>query len=166
MEQQKIIEKMIDLHKTFFESYFSMMVLLQDQTENLLKPYINGFPGMNNENKKVLDQCINEYKRSRDEFKKAIDKGYAKAETFFDYNAMLRFQEQNEKIFSDFLKQASWMPGDFKKATEELAATYKNSLGNFKKYVEEKVNHVEDFSSSAKRSARRPNSKNKFSDLR
>ncbi len=151
MERQKIIEKMIDLHKTFFENYFSMMVLLQDQTENLLKPYINSFPGMSEENKKVLDQWTKEYKRSRDEFKKAIDKGYAKAETFFDCNAILQFQEQNEKIFSDFIKQASWMPDDFKKATEELAATYQNNLGNFKKYVEEKVNHVDDFSSSAKK---------------
>jgi len=142
---------MIDLHKTFFENYFSMMVLLQDQTENLLKPYINSFPGMSEENKKVLDQWTKEYKRSRDEFKKAIDKGYAKAETFFDCNAILQFQEQNEKIFSDFIKQASWMPDDFKKATEELAATYQNNLGNFKKYVEEKVNHVDDFSSSAKK---------------
>ena len=47
------------------------------------------------------------------------------------------------------------MPSDFKKATEELAATYKNSLGNFKKYVEEKVNHVEDFSSSAKKTRKK-----------
>lgn len=142
---------MIDLHKTFFENYFSMMVLLQDQTENLLKPYINSFPGMSEENKKVLDQWTQEYKRSRDEFKKAIDKGYAKAETFFDCNAILKFQEQNEKIFNDFLKQANWMPDDFKKATEELAATYQNNRENFKKYVEEKVNHVEDFSSSAQK---------------
>jgi len=151
MEKQKIIEQMIDLHKTFFENYFSMMVMLQDQTENFLKPYIEKFPGMSEENKKVLEQWTIDYKKIRDEFKKAIDKGYAKAETFFDCNAMLKFQEQNEKIFSDFLKQANWMPGDFQKATEELAATYKNSLSNFKKYVEEKVNHVEDFSSSSKK---------------
>lgn len=142
---------MIDLHKTFFENYFSMMVLVQDQTENLLKPYINSFPGMSEENKKVLDQWTNEYKKSRDEFKKAIDKGYAKAETFFDCNAILKFQEQNEKIFSDFLKQANWMPNDFKKATEELATTYQSNLDNFKKYVEEKVNHMGDFSSSSKK---------------
>jgi hypothetical protein len=151
MEKQKIIEQMIDLHKTFFENYFSMMVMLQDQTENILKPYIDSFARISDENKKVLEQWINEYKRNRDEFKKAIDKGYAKAETFFDCNAILKFQEQNEKIFSDFLKQANWMPNDFKKATEELAATYKNSLDSFKKYVEEKVNHVEDFSFSAKK---------------
>jgi hypothetical protein len=148
MEKQKIIEKIIDLHKAFFENYFSMMVMVQDQTENLLKPYIDRFPGMSDENKKNLEQWINEYKKSRDEFKKAIDKGYARAETFFDCNAILKFQEQNEKIFNDFLKQATWMPEDFKKATEELAAAYKDNLGNFKKYVEEQVNHVEDFSSS------------------
>lgn len=142
---------MIDLHKTFFENYFSMMVMLQDQTENFLKPYIDNFAGMSAENKKVLEQCINEYKRNRDEFKKAIDKGYAKAETFFDCNAILKFQEQNEKIFSDFLKQANWMPNDFKKATEELATTYQSNLDNFKKYVEDKVNHMDDFSSSSKK---------------
>jgi hypothetical protein len=38
-----------------------------------------------------------------DESKKAIDSGYSKVEEFFDYNAILTFQEQNEKVFNNYL---------------------------------------------------------------
>lgn len=145
MDSQKIIQQMIDLHKTSFKNFFSMMVMLQDQTEKLLMPFVDNAPGISDEGKKVIDQWTNEYKRSRDNFKKAIDNGYEKVEAFFDYNAILKFQQQNEKIFNAFLKQADWMPKDFKKATEELAATYRNSCDKFKKHIEENVNHLEDF---------------------
>jgi hypothetical protein len=145
MDSQKIVQQMIDLHKTSFDNFFSMMVMLQDQTEKLLKPFVDNAPGIGDEGKKIVDQWANEYKRSRDNFKKAVDNGYEKVEAFFDYNALLKFQEQNAKIFNAFLNQEGWMPKDFKKATEELAATYKNSCDKFKKYVEENVNRVEDF---------------------
>lgn len=47
------------------------------------------------------------------------------------------------------------MPKDFQKATEELAATYKNSCENFKKYVEENINHTEDFFSPGEKKGKR-----------
>lgn len=142
MAKKEMVKQMMDLHKAAFENYFSMMVMFQDQTEKLFRPFVDNIPGMNDEGKKVIDQWTEEYKKSRDDFKKAIDNGYDKAEAFFDFNEMLAFQEQNEKIFNSFLKQASWMPQDFKKAMEDLAVTYKNSRDNFKKYVEENINHV------------------------
>jgi hypothetical protein len=149
MEKKEIVKQMIDMHKSTFENYFSMMVLLQDQTEKLLKPFVDNSPGMSDENKKILDKWTNEYKKSREDFKKAIDNGYAKVEAFFDYNAILKFQEQNEKIFNAFLNQTNLMPQDFKKAMDELAATYKNSREEFKKYVEENINRAGDFFSPA-----------------
>jgi polyhydroxyalkanoate synthesis regulator phasin len=149
MEKKEIVKQMIDLHKASFENYFSIMVMLQDQTENLLKPFVDNVPGINDECKKVMDNWVSEYKKNRDEFKKVIDSGYAKVEAFFDYNAILAFQEQNEKIFNAFLDQGKLMPQDFKKAMDKLAATYKNSRDEFKKYVEENINRVGDFSSPA-----------------
>ncbi|MBN1365415.1 MAG: hypothetical protein JW976_11465 [Syntrophaceae bacterium] len=146
MEKKEIVKQMIDLHKTSFQNYFSIMVMLQDQTEKLLKPFIDNVPG---EYKEIIQKWTNEYKKQRDEFKKTIDNGYAKVETFFDYNAILAFQEQNEKIFNTFLNQTNCMPKDFQKAAEELTAMYKNSCDEFKKYVEENINRVGEFSSAA-----------------
>lgn len=145
MENREIVKQMMDLHKTSFENFFSMMVMLQDQAEKLFKPFVEKAPGISDESKKVVDQWTSEYKKSRDNFKKAIDNGYAKVEAFFDYNAILSFQEQNEKIFNNFLNQANWMPQDFKKAMGELTAIYKNNCIEFKKYVDKNINHVGDF---------------------
>jgi hypothetical protein len=151
MECKEVIKQMMELHKKSFENYFSMMILLQDQTENILKPFVDKSPGMSDENKKILDQWSREYKKSRDDFKKAVDQGYAKIEAFFDYNAILSFQEQNEKMFNEFLEQANWMPQDFRKAVKELAAMYKNSCDDFKKYVDENINRVDDYFSAGKK---------------
>jgi hypothetical protein len=151
MECKDIVKQMMELHKKSFENYFSMMVMLQDQTEKILKPFVDQSPSMSDENKKMLDQWTSEYKKSRDDFKKAVDNGYAKVEAFFDFNALLNFQEQNEKMFNEFWEQANWMPQDFKKAVKELADTYKNCRDNFKKYVDENVNHVDDYFSPGKK---------------
>jgi polyhydroxyalkanoate synthesis regulator phasin len=151
MENKEIVKQMIDFHKTSFENYFSMMVMLQDQTEKFLNTCVNKSPGMSDESKKVMDRWVGGYKKSRDDFKKAIDNGYAKVEAFFDYNAILRFQDETEKMFNIFLNQANWMPQDFKKAMEELAATYKKGRDEFKKYVDENIRRVEDFYSTAKK---------------
>lgn len=124
------------------------MVMIQDQAEKLLKPFIDNSPGINDESKKMIDQWTSDYKQRRDSFKKTVETGYdnasAKMEEFFDCNAILRFQEQNEKMFSTFMNQAGWMPPDYKKAAEDLSAIYKKCCEEYKKYVEEKVNHMGD----------------------
>lgn len=148
MEKKEFVHQVLDLHKAAFENYFSMMVMFQDQTEKLFKPFLDNAPGMNDEGKKFINEWTNEYKKSRDDFKKVIDDGYARVEKFFDYNALLKFQEQNEKIFNDFLSQVNGLPGDFRKASEELANMYKNGCETFRKYVEENVNHVNVFPSA------------------
>lgn len=155
MAKKDFIHQIIDFQRAAFENYFSTLVMLQDQTEKLLRPFVDNVPGMGDEKKAFINQWTTQYKKSRDEFKKAIDNGYDRFEAFFDYNAMLQFQEQNEKMFNEFISQAHWLPNDFKKATEELTAIYKNGLGDFKKYVEEKVNHLESTPSSTSKPRRK-----------
>lgn len=152
MDNKDIVKQMMDLHKKSFESYFSMMILLQDQTEKIMKLFIDQISGMSEESKQVLDKWTSEYKKSHHDFKKAVDDGYAKVEDFFDYDAILKFQEQNEKMFNSFLDQTTWMPDDFKKATKELAAMYKKGSDDFKKYVDEHVNRLQDYFSAANKS--------------
>lgn len=135
---------MMDLHRTSFENYFSMMVMLQDQAEKFMKPFVDQSPCMSDESKKVIDNWTAEYKKNRDEFKKTIDRGYAKVEKFFDYNEILKFQEQSTKMFDSFLGQANWMPHDFRSSIKDMATIYKNACDEFKKYVDENVNRVGD----------------------
>ncbi len=75
---------MIDLNKIFFDSWFSMMAMLQHQTEEILKPFVDCMPGMDGRMKKFIRHWSEECKKNRETFKRDIDAGYAKAEAFFD----------------------------------------------------------------------------------
>jgi gas vesicle protein len=146
MDNKKMIKQMIDFHKTSFGNCFSTMVTLQDQAEKLMKTFVDHAPGMSDESKKVMYQWSSAYKKGIEDFKKAIDEGYTKVEAFFDNNAIAMFQDQAEKMFNSYLNQANWMPPDLKKTMEELAVTYKKGCDEFKKYVDENVRRMENFS--------------------
>jgi polyhydroxyalkanoate synthesis regulator phasin len=77
-------KQMIQFYKTTFDNSFNTMLMLQEQAEKLLKTFVTQAPGMNDDTKKVLDQWMGVYKKGRDDFKKAMDEGYAKVEEFFD----------------------------------------------------------------------------------
>ena len=155
MEGNDFLKKMMDFHKASFENYFSTMAMLQDNTEKLWETFLNTAPGISDENKNIMKQWAGEFKKNRASFKKAIDSGYTRAEAFFDFNEILSFQNQNEQMFNDFLNQADWMPEDFKKALKDLADAYRKGRENFKKYVEENINHLQGFFSAADKKPRK-----------
>jgi len=161
MERQKILQQMIDLIKIFFDSWFSMMAMFQHQTEEILKPFVDCMPGMDGRMKKFIRHWSEECKKNRETFKRDIDAGYAKAEAFFDYHAILKFQEQNEQLLNDFLSQTTWMPDDFKTAAEKMADVYKDGCDKFRRYVEKNINGVSDFSSSSGKPGRKAGSRKK-----
>jgi gas vesicle protein len=148
MENKEIVKQMIDLYKISFENSFSAMVMFQDHAEKLLKNFIDHNPGMSDEGKKVIDQWNSVYKKGRDDFKKAMNEGYDKLETFFDNNSTFMFKDQSDNIFNTFSNQANWTPYDFKKAMEELASTYKNGYEELNKYVDKNVKNMGDFFST------------------
>ncbi len=161
MEKQKILQQMMGVNKTFFDGCFSLMAMFQDQTEKMLTPFVDRMPGMDEAGKKFIRHWSDEYKKNRETFKRDMDEGYARAEAFFDYHAMLKFQEQNEQLFKDFLDQATWMPDDFKVAAEKLAAVYKDGCDRFRKYVEEHIHCASDLSSPAGKPGRKARSRKK-----
>ena len=139
MEKRKIVNQMIDLHKKAFDNCFSTILTLQQQTENLVKTFIDHVPGIGDEGIKVLEQCTGSYNKGIEELKKAIDEGYARFQDFFDNNAMVTFQDQTEKIFGAFSNQKNYLPEDVKKVLEKLFVNYMNGSEEFKKYVDENV---------------------------
>lgn len=77
-------KQMVQFYKTTFDNSFNTMMMLQEQAEKLMKTFVTQAPGMSDDAKKVLDQWMGVYKKGRDDFKKAMDEGYAKVEEFFD----------------------------------------------------------------------------------
>ncbi len=65
--------------------------------------------------------------------------------TAFDnsYNTIEMFREQNEKMTSSLLDQATWMPEEGKKVINEWMKGYKKGYEDFKKIVDQNYKNVE-----------------------
>ena len=140
MGNKEIVRQMIDVQKESFDNLFSATAMIQDQAENILLTFVQNMPGMNNGGSEVVNQWISVYKKSRDDFKKAVDDGYAKVESFLDYNNVIMYNDQTKEMFKN------WVPQDFTKYMDEMAAIYKNSYDKFKKHIDENIQRLQDVS--------------------
>lgn len=84
MEQGKMAKQMFGYQKSLFESSFSALCTIQEQTEQMTRTFINQMPWIPEEGKKTLTQSMESYKKARDNFKKAVDDGYAQLEKLFE----------------------------------------------------------------------------------
>ena len=83
MDQKQFVKQMIDFHKTSFDNSFNAMVMLQEQTEQMVSAFLDQATWMPEDGKNVLNQWITAYKKGRDDFKKAVDDNYKKVEEYF-----------------------------------------------------------------------------------
>ncbi|MGD9235638.1 MAG: hypothetical protein PVF09_03125 [Desulfobacterales bacterium] len=67
--------------------------------------------------------------------------------TAFDnsFNAMTMVYEQNEKMVTTFLQQATWIPEEGRKAIENWMQSYKKGCEDFKKMADDNYQKVEEF---------------------
>lgn len=80
METGKFAQQVIGMHKTMFDNTFNGMVVLQNYSENMMDGFLRQFPWMTEENKKPFVESMAMMKKMRDEYKAAVDQGYAKLE--------------------------------------------------------------------------------------
>ncbi|HNV57854.1 MAG TPA: hypothetical protein PKK47_10735 [Smithellaceae bacterium] len=84
MEQKQIVRQMMEFNKKAFDSSFSAMSELQDQTEKLLMNFLEKADWVPEEGKKAWQDWIVNCKKSRHDFKAAADDGYRKVAEFFE----------------------------------------------------------------------------------
>ncbi|MGA2731881.1 MAG: hypothetical protein ABSG35_04625 [Syntrophobacteraceae bacterium] len=65
------------------------------------------------------------------------------------FTAMVLLQEQTEKMVNAFMEQATWLPGEGKKALNEWVETVKKGREDFKKVVDQGFGKVEDYFAQA-----------------
>lgn len=85
MEAVKIAKQMIGLQKTFFDNSFNAMVIVQDQSENMFNGFLNQFPWITKDGKKIWNETLQFSKKARDDFKNAIDEGYSRMEALYEF---------------------------------------------------------------------------------
>jgi hypothetical protein len=65
------------------------------------------------------------------------------------FTAMVLLQEQTEKMVNAFMEQATWLPGEGRKALKEWVETVKKGREDFKKVVDQGFGKVEDYFAEA-----------------
>jgi len=65
------------------------------------------------------------------------------------FTAMVLLQEQTEKMVNAFMEQATWLPGEGRKALNEWVETVKKGREDFKKVVDQGFGKVEDYFAQA-----------------
>lgn len=79
--------------------------------------------------------------------KQMIDFNKASFENTF--NAMIMVQDQMERTVIVLMEQATWLPGEGKKAIHDSFDAFKKARGEFKKTVDESIAKVEAFFTEA-----------------
>ena len=83
MDQKDMIKQMINFNRSAFENTFNAMTLLQDQMEKMSMSFMEQATWLPEEGKKLIDEWVSTYKKSRDEFKKEVDQSFSKVEAYF-----------------------------------------------------------------------------------
>jgi hypothetical protein len=83
MEPTRIAKQMVTFQKTLFENSFNAMVMVQDQTEKMTDTFLSKLPWLPEDGRKTVSETISFYKKSRDDFKKAVDEGFSKLDELF-----------------------------------------------------------------------------------
>lgn len=83
MEQKELLKQMIEFNKTTFDNAFNTIVMMQNQTEQMVSSFMSQSSWLPEEGKKALNEWVNAYKKARDDFKKAIDESYKRVEDYF-----------------------------------------------------------------------------------
>jgi hypothetical protein len=60
------------------------MIMVQDQTEKMVNSYLDQLPWVTDDGTKSLQGSINLAKKTRDDFKKAVEDGYRKFEELLE----------------------------------------------------------------------------------
>ncbi len=136
MDNKKIMNELITFHRASVDNFFSIMVTLQQQAENIFN-FFYYLPIMTPEGKKFMTQRTDAYKKWVDDLKKAMDEGYSKIETYYNKPSMDTKHAHNKKMSNSCLKQDNWIPQDLKNLLEELDMIYKKGCDEFMKYVNE-----------------------------
>ncbi|MFA6413211.1 MAG: hypothetical protein WCW53_10995 [Syntrophales bacterium] len=83
MDPIQMMKKMVDFNKMAFEKTFSVMTVMQDQTEKTFILWRDRNKLFPEQGKTAMSEWVKICKKNRDEFKAKIDEGYTNIEKYF-----------------------------------------------------------------------------------
>jgi hypothetical protein len=82
LDMKKMGKQMIDFYKATFDNSFNTMMMLQEQMERLGTMYWGQMVNLPEEVKKDMAEWTKSHKKNCADFKKAVDDGFQKMESF------------------------------------------------------------------------------------
>lgn len=83
MDPKKVAKQTFDFYKSTFNNTFNALMLLQEQAQRMMDMYLEQTSGMPEEGKKAILEWNKAYRKSSEEFKKAVDESFGRIEEFF-----------------------------------------------------------------------------------
>jgi hypothetical protein len=82
MDQKTMVKQAFDFQKAALDNVYRNLVAIQDQTEKSISQFLDRMPWMPEGSRQIIIRWGNMYKKSRDDFKKVMDDGYDKMESY------------------------------------------------------------------------------------
>jgi hypothetical protein len=83
MDQKQIIKQMVEYNQSAFDNAFDAIVTIQDQSQQIAEKMMDQADWMPVEGRKVIDNWVDVYKTSRNNFKVQVDNNYKQIEKLF-----------------------------------------------------------------------------------
>ena len=87
MEHTKIAKQTMDFYKTTFDNTYGTLMALQAQTQQLISTQLQQTAGLPAEGKQLVNEWMKAYTRGCEDFKKVVDDGFAKFDSYFGTTA-------------------------------------------------------------------------------
>tara|TARA_B100000609_G_C16935770_1_gene291582 strand:+ start:173 stop:433 length:261 start_codon:yes stop_codon:yes gene_type:complete len=84
MDSSQFVKQTLGFQKTIFENSFNAMIVIQDQTEKMMNSYLDQLPWVTDESKSSMKASVDLAKKARDDFKTAVNDGFAKFEEMLE----------------------------------------------------------------------------------
>lgn len=82
MDQKHMLKQMVEFNQTAFDNSFKAMVMMQNQMETVTNSFMEKANWIPPESRKAMDTWMNACKNGRENFKKYVDDGFKKLDTY------------------------------------------------------------------------------------
>jgi len=83
MDQKQLCRQVIEFNKMAFENSFNAVIMLQDHVEKVASAVLMQSAWLPEDGRKAIDEMVRNFKRGRDDFRRAVDDGFKRADSFF-----------------------------------------------------------------------------------
>jgi hypothetical protein len=109
MDQKSMVKQVFDFHRSTFDNFIKSVFSIQDQAEKSVSLFLDRAPWLPEDGKNMIVDWGSIYKKGREDFKRAVDDGYDKMESYLTIatQAVQQAAQQTSKATSETGKKTT-----------------------------------------------------------